>query len=59
MREYLRLDDVSPLLTLVDISLGRYAVMEYGKEITERNIMNFVKQFHDNELIFSLIERNS
>ncbi|XKL64776.1 hypothetical protein PGB90_004862 [Kerria lacca] len=52
------LEDVSPLLTLIDISLGRFTIMEYGKEITEQNIMNFVNRFYNNELLFLPIERS-
>ncbi|XP_065201453.1 nucleoredoxin-like [Planococcus citri] len=57
LREFLQLEDVSPLLTLIDIPLGRLAVMEYGKEITERTIMNFVNRFYNSELSFLPIER--
>lgn len=56
LRRYLRIEDVSPLLTLVDFPLGRFAVMEYGKEITEKSIMNFVNQFFNNELTYLPIE---
>lgn len=52
LRECLRLDDVSPLVTLVDIPLARFTIMEYGKEITEKSIINFINLFYNNELKF-------
>ncbi|KAF2878989.1 hypothetical protein ILUMI_27171 [Ignelater luminosus] len=58
LRDLIGLDDVVPLLIAVDIPNRRFAIMEYGIEITAESVNNFVEQFQKGDLQFrSISER--
>lgn len=52
LRELIGLDDVVPLLIGVDIPNRKFAIMEYGIEITIRSVSEFVEKFENGELKF-------
>ncbi|XP_050436944.1 nucleoredoxin-like [Adelges cooleyi] len=56
LRNFARLtDDAVPLLTCIDIPMGRISIMEYGIDITEKSIMKFVDGFFDGTMKFTSI----
>ncbi|KAF5301096.1 hypothetical protein FQA39_LY10915 [Lamprigera yunnana] len=55
LRDLIGLDDVVPLLVAIDIPNHRFAIMEYGLEITADSVINFVKQFEKGDLQFRSI----
>lgn len=50
LRELIGLDDVIPLLVALDLPNTRYAIMEYGLEITNESVDEFVTKLQKNEL---------
>lgn len=58
LRDLIGLDDVVPLLVAVDIPNHRFAIMEYGIEITPDSVSHFVEEFQKGDLQFrSISER--
>lgn len=52
LRDLIGLEDVVPLLVAVDIPNRRFAVMEYGVEITVESVGDFVEKFQNGSLTF-------
>lgn len=52
LRDLIGLDDVIPLLIAVDLPNRRFAVMEYGVEITVASVDEFVTRVLKNDLSF-------
>ncbi|KAJ3650609.1 hypothetical protein Zmor_016697 [Zophobas morio] len=52
LRDLIGLDDVVPLLVGIDIPNRRFAVMEYGVEITVDAVSDFVEKFQKGEVKF-------
>lgn len=52
LRDLIGLDDVVPLLVGIDIPNRRFAVMEYGVEITVSSVSDFVEKFQKGEVKF-------
>nr|CAI5870314.1 unnamed protein product [Callosobruchus analis] len=52
LRDLIGLDDVMPLLIAVDLPHRKFAVMEYGVEITNDSVENFVAKMLKQELSF-------
>ncbi|EFA04807.1 nucleoredoxin [Tribolium castaneum] len=52
LRDLIGLDDVVPLLVGIDIPNRRFAVMEYGVEITVDSVSDFVERFQKGEVKF-------
>lgn len=52
LRDLIGLDDVVPLLVGIDIPNRRFAVMEYGVEITVEAVNDFVEKFQKGDLKF-------
>ncbi|XP_018579170.1 nucleoredoxin-like [Anoplophora glabripennis] len=50
LRDLIGLDDVIPLLIALDLPNTRYAIMEYGLEITNETVDEFVAKLQKNEL---------
>ncbi|KAJ8921255.1 hypothetical protein NQ315_013727 [Exocentrus adspersus] len=50
LRDLIGLDDVIPLLVALDLPNTRYAIMEYGLEITNGTVEDFVTKLQKNEL---------
>ncbi|XP_011506608.1 PREDICTED: nucleoredoxin-like [Ceratosolen solmsi marchali] len=50
LREFVGLDDAVPLLTVIDIPRGIYAVMEDGVEITVDSVQQFVDDYKNDKL---------
>ncbi|XP_039299128.1 nucleoredoxin isoform X2 [Nilaparvata lugens] len=55
LRDYVGLDDDAPLLTIIDLPLGRISVMEYGVDISEESVNEFVASFLNDTLPFTFI----
>ncbi|KAJ8958021.1 hypothetical protein NQ318_002025 [Aromia moschata] len=52
VRDLIGLDDVMPLLVAIDLPNRRFAIMEYGMEITNESVTDFVTKFQRNDLKF-------
>lgn len=52
LRDLIGLDDVVPLLVAIDLPNRRFAVMEYGVEITVATVDDFVTKVLKNDLSF-------
>nr|XP_023020667.1 nucleoredoxin-like [Leptinotarsa decemlineata] len=52
LRDLIGLDDVMPLLVAVDLPRRRFAVMEYGLEINNESVNEFVMKLLKNDLSF-------
>ncbi|XP_049824373.1 nucleoredoxin isoform X2 [Aethina tumida] len=52
LRDLIGLDDVVPLLVGIDIPNRRFAVMEYGVEITVNTVSDFVEKFQRGDVKF-------
>lgn len=52
VRDMVGLDDVVPLLVGIDIPNRRFAVMEYGVELTEESCSDFVDKFQNGNVTF-------
>jgi hypothetical protein len=52
LHDLIGLDDVVPLLVAIDIPNRRFAVMEYGVEITVDTVGDFVERFQKAEVKF-------
>lgn len=50
MREFIGMDDIVPLLTVVNIPDGTWTALEEGIDVTEETVMEFVNKFVKNEL---------
>lgn len=64
LRDIVGLDDVVPLLVAIDLPNRRYALMEYGIEITTESVKDFVMKLLKHDLSFvaitdETVERNS
>lgn len=64
LRDLVGLDDVVPLLVAVDLPNRRYAVMEYGIEITTDTVKDFLMKLLNHDLSFvditeATVERHS
>lgn len=55
LRQFTKLEDTSPLVTVIDFPLNRFSVMEYGAEITEHSVKAFVSDFFAEKLTFKPI----
>lgn len=58
LRDLVGLDDVVPLLIGLDIPNHRFAIMEYGIEITADSVNNFVERFQKGDLQFRNISEH-
>lgn len=52
LRDIIGLDDVLPLLAAVDLPNRRFALMEYGLEITNDSVEEFVSKMLKKDLVF-------
>ncbi|CAH0549111.1 unnamed protein product [Brassicogethes aeneus] len=52
LRDLIGLDDVVPLLVAIDIPNRKFAVMEYGVEITVNSVSDFVEKYQKGEVKF-------
>ncbi|KAJ8932158.1 hypothetical protein NQ314_014884 [Rhamnusium bicolor] len=52
IRDLIGLDDVMPLLVAIDLPNRRFAIMEYGIEITNESVNEFVTKLQRNDLKF-------
>lgn len=52
LRDLIGLDDVLPLLVTIDLPNRKFAVMEYGVEITVASVGDFVTKVLLNDLSF-------
>ncbi|KAJ8977010.1 hypothetical protein NQ317_018381 [Molorchus minor] len=52
VRDLVGLDDVMPLLVAIDLPNRRFAIMEYGVEITNESVNGFVTKFQKSDLKF-------
>lgn len=52
LRDFVGIEDASPLLTAIDFPINRFSIMEYGKEITPASVKTFVCNFVSNKLKF-------
>lgn len=52
LRDFVGIEDASPLLTAIDFPINRFSVMEYGEEITPASVKTFVSNFVLNKLKF-------
>ncbi|KAK6620627.1 hypothetical protein RUM43_010920 [Polyplax serrata] len=50
LREFIGMDDIVPLLTVVNIPDGTWTALEEGIDVTEETVMEFVNKFVKNEL---------
>ncbi|XP_031348077.1 nucleoredoxin-like [Photinus pyralis] len=57
LRDLIGLDDVVPLLVAVDIPNHRFAIMDYGVEITADSVIKFVDRFEKADLQFRNISQ--
>lgn len=55
MRDLIGLDEVVPLLVGIDVPNNRFAVMDYGLDISVDSVCDFVEKFQKNELQFKHI----
>lgn len=55
LRQFTKLEDTSPLVTVIDFPLNRFSVMEYGAEITEHSVKAFVSDFFTEKHTFKPI----
>lgn len=55
LREFVGLDDLVPLLVALDIPNNRFAVMDYGLEISIESVSEFVEKFQKGDLEFRLV----
>lgn len=55
LREFVGLDDLVPLLVALDIPNNRFAVMDYGQEISVESVGHFVEKFQKAELEFRFV----
>ncbi|RZF46810.1 hypothetical protein LSTR_LSTR012033 [Laodelphax striatellus] len=55
LRDYVGIEDDAPLLTIIDLPLGRISIMEYGVDISEESVNEFVASFSNNTLPFNVI----
>lgn len=56
IRDLIGLDDVVPLLIVLDIPSRRFVTMEYGVEITVSTVTKFVDEFRRGELSLQCID---
>lgn len=56
IRDLIGLDDVVPLLIVLDIPRRRFVTMEYGVEITVSAVAKFVDEFRRGELSLQCID---
>lgn len=59
LREYIGLDDVVPLLTILDLPSNKLHVMEDGAEITEDSVKVFVNDFLSGRLPSTKLQNNA
>lgn len=52
LRDFVGIEDATPLLTAIDFPINRFSVMEYGQEITPASVKIFVSNFISNKLKF-------
>lgn len=55
LREFVGLDDLVPLLVALDIPNNRFAVMDYGTEISIESVNEFLDKFQKGNLEFRII----